>query len=55
MARVGHFQIEKGKPMKSSLLAGVALAGLVGLGPAMAGNIVLTGHEHMPDQQSQHQ
>lgn len=32
--------------MKSSLLAGVALAGLVGVGPAMAGNIVLTGHDN---------
>ncbi len=31
--------------MKRALLAGIGLASLVGAGPALAGNIVLTGHD----------
>lgn len=32
--------------MRKQLLAGVALAGLIGVGPAMAGNVFLTGHDN---------
>jgi len=32
--------------MRKHLLAGIALAGLIGAGPAFAGNIVLTGHDN---------